>query len=164
MDTFKSGSPHNQLSKIKVKSSNSRVVAAENGAVEQDFDFYYGFRPLYLFSRLTGLMPFTIVQGANGTILSVQVSVFDWIWFFTAITTNTALAIISTKNLRLPQDHNESLAINVGDHLILIVGLILGSFSIAMDMFNRRKLTELAQKYEIFDNEVSVSPHRWYII
>lgn len=155
METLKSISAQNQLSTIVAKSSNSRVAAAENGVVEQKFDFYYGFRPLYLFSRFVGLMPFTIVRCTNGNILTVNVTTGDWIWFFIAIIWYTVLAIISTKNLRLPQDSNESLAINVGDHVILIAGLLLGSFSIAMDLFNRKRLMDIAQKYEIFDSEVS---------
>lgn len=141
---------------IMVKSSNSSVDAIENDDDDdRKFDFYHAFMPLYTFSRLFGYMPFSIVRSLNGNILTSKVTVLDLIWFFIAIVWYFLLAAIATKNLRLPQDPNESLTINVGDHLLLIVGLLLGIFSIIMDMFNRNKLVKIVQNFNTFDDEVS---------
>lgn len=157
MDKFKkSKSPRNQMPTIMVKSSNSSVDAIENDDDDdRKFDFYHAFMPLYTFSRLFGYMPFSIVRSLNGNILTSKVTVLDLIWFFIAIVWYFLLAAIATKNLRLPQDPNESLTINVGDHLLLIVGLLLGIFSIIMDMFNRNKLVKIVQNFNTFDDEVS---------
>lgn len=157
MDKFKkSKSPRNQMPTIMVKSSNSSVDAIENDDDDdRKFDFYHAFMPLYTFSRLFGYMPFSIVRSLNGNILTSKVTVLDLIWFFITIVWYFLLAAIATKNLRLPQDPNESLTINVGDHLLLIVGLLLGIFSIIMDMFNRNKIVKIVQNFNTFDDEVS---------
>lgn len=156
MSIFKSKSVRNELAIIKVKSADSSVeTVTENDVDQKHLDFCYAITPLYTCSRLVGLMPFTIIRSPSGNGLAVKVTGRDLVWFITAILWYTVLALISTKNLRLPQDPNESLTINVGDHMIIISGLLMGSFSIVLDMFNRNRLINMAQKYEIFDKKVS---------
>lgn len=114
MDTLRSKSSGNQLSKIIVKSVESRVNTVENDVVEEEFCFHYAFKPLYVVSRLIGLMPFSIVRGANGNILACKVTVFDFIWFFITIIWYFVLAADANKNLRPPPNPNQSLMINLG--------------------------------------------------
>lgn len=165
MNTPKDKSPRiNQFTKSTVilKTSNLTLNKVENNDEEPKNDFYCVTRPLYFFSRLVGLMPFTLVRCSNRNILIAKVTVRDLIWFFISIAWYCVLAAFASNNLRLPQSSSEkppgseSLTINVGDHLLLIVGLLIGSLSIIMDMFNRNKLANIAQKYDIFDNEVSL--------
>lgn len=154
MDKLKNKSPRNQLPTIMVKSSNSSVDTIENDDYDQKFDFWRVFHPLYIFSHLFGLMPFSIVRSPSGDTLTAKVTVGCLLWFFIAIMWYFLLGAIATKNLRLPQDPNESLTINVGDHALLIAGLGLGIISIIMDMFNRNKLVKIVQSFNVFDNEV----------
>lgn len=156
MNSFISKSARNELAIIKVKSANlSGETEDKNDSVHKNIGFGYAISPLYTYSRLVGLMPFTIARSENGKDFTVNVTVRDWIWFFTAIIWYIVLAAIATKNLKLPQNPNESLTINVGDHLLLIFGLLQGSFSIVMDMFNRNRLIDMTLKYQIFDKKVS---------
>lgn len=158
MNNSKEKSPHNQLAaKINVKSSNSRINSVGNNCDEKVVSFYRTFKSLYTFSRLVGLMPFSIVLSANGNIITTKVTVHDIIWMVISVAWYIMLAAIAGWSLQLPRGPNESLTINVGDTLLLIVGLCIGVLSILMDMFNRNKLINISQKYEIFDYEVS--PH-----
>lgn len=158
MDNFKSKSPRNQFPTILVKSSNSSVGTIEDdddNKAQQKLCFYYAFKPIYFFSRFVGLMPFSVVRSLDGNGLSARVTVYDIIWFIISIASGILLAVIDTKNMRLPQSKNESLTINVGDHLLLIVGLSVGTFSICLDMFNRKRIVKIIENFESFDKEVS---------
>lgn len=160
MDKLKNRSPRNQFPTIIVKSSNSSVSAIENDDVDDGCDdhtlsFHYSFRPLYFFSRFVGLMPFSVTQSLNGNGLSARVTVYDLIWFILSIVISISLGVIDTTNIRLPQNSNESLTINVGDHLLLIFGLSVGTLSVALDMFNRKRLVNIVESFETFDREVS---------
>lgn len=115
------------------------------------------FRPVYYFSRIFGLMPFSIACDTRRDIQKPQINVLDGVWFVCSMLIYISMAIISYKNMKLPQDTNKSSFILVlGDYLLLYVGLIYGALIILFDMLNRYKLVGILNKYITFDNEVSL--------
>lgn len=146
-------SPNTQS--INVLSSTSTGDFLKPKSHGQKYDFVYSLWPTYFFSRAVGLMPFSIVISSNGEIQRARVGVYDLIWFVVSVSWYILLAFISYVDLRLPQSPNESFILKLGDHLLLIYGLFHGAFMILMDMFNRRRIVELAQRCFAFDQEVS---------
>lgn len=58
-----------------------RVNDVNRRASWQKDSFAYCFRPVYIVSRIFGLMPFSITFGSNGEIRKSNVSKFDVFWF-----------------------------------------------------------------------------------
>lgn len=144
-----------QTRSIKVLSSSSSGDFLRLKSHGQKYDFVYSNWPTYFFSRAVGLMPFSIVLSSNGRIQRARVGMYDLIWFVISVSWYILLAFVSYLDLKLPQNPNESFILKLGDHLLLIYGLCHGAFMILMDMYNRRKIVELAQKCFAFDREVS---------
>lgn len=159
MDTF-NGNFATKLPKVTVvvKSSNSSA----NNDREQKIKVAYGFQPIYIVSRLFGLMPYSIICKPNGEVKEARVKIFDLIWFIISICMCFAFALITFQNLKLPENKNESIILRIGDDLILIVGLLLGCVMIIIDMCNRFKLINILRQFEIFDKEVNrpISPFK----
>lgn len=152
MDNLKSKSA-TAVSMIVVKSSKSNSV--ESNGRKHNSNVAYSLWPIHFFSRFFGLMPFSIVC-ANGEIREAQVKRFDYIWFIGLFCLYFSLAVNTSIKLKIPQDKNESITLNIGDDLILIAGLLLGSFMTVMGMYNRFKLINIIQQFESFDKEVKV--------
>lgn len=144
--------PKNMLS----SNSNRELVKEKACGQPKDSIYTYSFWPTYLFNRSVGLMPFSIVRSPNGEVLRPKVGMFDIIWFVVAVSWYLLLAFVSYQDLKLPQDPKESFILKLGDHLLLIWGLLHGSLMIIMDMCNRFRLIDIAQKYGTFDKEVNI--------
>lgn len=141
--------PRNMLS----SESNGEFV--KHKVCEQPKDSMYSFWPTYLFNRSVGLLPFSIVRSPNGDVLKPKVGTFDIIWFVAALSWYLLMAFLSYQDLKLPQDPKESFILKLGDHMLLIWGLLHGSLMVIMDMCNRYRLIDIAQKYGAFDKEVT---------
>lgn len=48
-------------------------------------DFVYTLRPIYIFSRIFGAMPFSLVHNSIGEIQKARVNIFDFLWFMVSI-------------------------------------------------------------------------------
>lgn len=115
----------------------------------------HSFCPVYYFSRIFGLMPFTVAHGTNESIRKPEVRLVDGVWFGVSICFYIALAILILKSVKLPDSaHKPSYILMLGDYLQLIVGLIYASLIIIFDMCNRCKLVGILNKFIIFDHEV----------
>lgn len=60
----------------------------------KDFNFAYGFRPIYYSSRIFGLMPFTFVYNSKGKIDGSKVELVDILWLIISITINLTMAFM----------------------------------------------------------------------
>lgn len=126
--------------------------------------FLYTFRPIYIFSRVFGALPFSIIYDANGDIQKAHVSVFDFIWFVGSIGMFIFFGYGSQQNLKLTQESMESDMLMLGNRMRLYSGLISGVIIISIDMKNRFKLIDIFKKFISFDKEVRSCNHqRGYI-
>lgn len=129
---------------ISIKKANSIKI-----------DFVYSFSPIYYFSRLYGLMPFTITYNLCGIITGLKVKIFDIIWFITSLTINVTLAsMISKDTLYLQNPKILSNILMGGDYFLEIYCMIFNLMLIGMDMCMRFKLVRILQKINNFDDEV----------
>lgn len=137
---------------------------ADNNQVKKDakhvhpkkWDFANSFAPIYYFSRVTGLLPFTIARNSNGEIQMPSVSRLDRLWFVVSICLHLSLICIllpSFNELKKVLTRQQFILIYC-DQLRLVLSLIFGALTIAMDMCNRFKLVALLKKITIFDKEV----------
>ena len=118
-------------------------------------NFEYGFRPNYYYSRAIGLWPFTIVHDANETIQNSHVCSIDVVWFLASICLYLISAFYVYGDMIYEEDFESVKSYTYFIfHLFLIVTLLSGACGIVLDMFNRRKLVNVLQKFIAFDNEV----------
>lgn len=121
-----------------------------------EVNFSLSLRPIYQFSRIFGLMPFTIVLDAKNNFQKVHVRPFDVFRFVTAIFLCTVMAFIYYQHIEVPQGQNISSILVFGDATLFILGLIYVCFVIVMDMMNRFKLIAILKMLNNFDNEVCI--------
>lgn len=118
-------------------------------------DFWDGFKPIYYFSRVFGLMPFSIRRGPYGNIEEPKVNGMDGLWcLFTTIVVYLSGALISH---RYKPDSYKTIYLSILlDDFHLTMSLAFGALEIAMDMINRFKLFELWKCFIVFDKEVRI--------
>lgn len=123
----------------------------------ENFNFSHNFSPVYYYSRLFGLMPFTIDGETGRGIQKPKVNISDGLWFLVSIAIYISMALIAYINMQLPPDANTAAFILVlGDYVLLIVGLIYSALIIIFDMYNRIRLTDILNKFITFDKEVKL--------
>lgn len=121
-------------------------------------DFAHSFRPIYYFSRVYGLMPFTISYNARGSINGLEVKLSDLLWFIATFTLNVTLALMISKDSLYLQDLNVmSNILSGGEYFLEIYCMIFNLLLIGMDMWMRTKLMEILQGITTFDEKVSQS-------
>lgn len=126
----------------------------------KDFNFAYGFRPIYYFSRVFGLMPFTLTYNSNGKIDGQKIKVIDILWFVISITMNLVMIfMISGSTQYLHHVKSTSLILEGGDHLLLLLSAIFDVILMGFDMCIRFKLMEILKNIDNFDDEVRVVLH-----
>lgn len=119
-------------------------------------NFVYSFRPVYYFSRMLGLMPFSIICNSKNEAQKPKVRAFDSLWFVVSICLYCLMAFVSYET-RKHSRNSANISSNVlilGDSFHLITGLLFGALLIAMDMCNRNKLVAILRKFTVFDREV----------
>ena len=119
-------------------------------------DFAYSFLPIYYFSRLFGLMPYSIVYDSIGEIQTPRVRTIDGIWFIISICIYVLAAFTNFQSITSPKEMTMvSDALYFGHYMLLIEGLLVSAVSIGFDMHNRYKLVTILKAFICFDKEVS---------
>lgn len=127
----------------------------KNTVKAQPRKLQHGFQPIYYFSRSIGLYPFTLVYNSNGSIKGARVHLFDSFWFLISI----GLFLIALFFTYERVMHIHALNLNLSDMMYFlsqIPPLLFGSVGIVLNTLNRNKLTNILEKFIIFDNEVSL--------
>lgn len=126
----------------------------KHNSLSNTVNFSYSFRPIHLFSRLFGLLPFTIVYGPNGDAQEARVTAFDILWFIISVFFYLIFTLHSLIHMQMPSDPNQlPLLIHI-EYAILIVRSIFSSVIIIFDMCNRSTLIDILKKFTTFDMEV----------
>lgn len=115
----------------------------------------FSLRPIYIFSRIFGLMPFSIIRNSNYEIQGVQVGKFDLLWFIISISLYSFMAIICFQTTHYVKSPINSVVIVTGDRILLTICLCNCVIKVVMDMCNRFRLIDIMKKFAFFDNEVS---------
>lgn len=143
---------------------NRTEIVEEEVHSEGKADFVYSFKPIYYFSRVCGLMPFSIIYDSSHKIHKIKVCAFDVLWFVISIYLYLYVAFISYKEMTYPKSRNMPKNIMIlGDSFILIFVLLFGAMNIIIDMCNRVKLSEILRMFTAFDEEVIFSHFVSYV-
>lgn len=116
------------------------------------------FRPIYIFARICGFMPFSIQRSdTQNERFEPRVSKWDGLWFTTSICFYSAMVANTLfGEITLPHESNGQLnAIILGNHLLRLMILIFGVFALTMDMCNRYKLVNILNNFTAFDQEAN---------
>lgn len=116
-------------------------------------NFYDCVYLVYIFSRIFGLLPFSICYDANRHIESVRVGIFDALCFIGAISLNLML-VYFTISLLNNSNPVQSAILVTGGRMILVIGLVNASLSITLDLLNRKRLLKISKDFFTFDTEV----------
>lgn len=138
---------------IMVKSAvNDEKNSVENQAQAQQINFSHSFRPIYYFSRVFGLMPFSITYDSNGEAQCSRIRIFDGIWFVISmlIYSSSVYCIV----LRFEKQSSSTFVVIVGN-TFLLMSIIYGVGAVAMDMYNRFKFFEIVKSFSVFDKQVN---------
>lgn len=134
-------------------------VDTRSEATSKKLNFAHSFQPIYILSRIFGLMPFTIVFDSNDKIQTARVKVIDLIWFTIAI----GIYLCSITHFPLAGQHiflyilvpDSTLTLAFGTKSIVIFRRLFNCLSIGMEMCNRFKLIEILKNINTFDEKVS---------
>lgn len=134
--------------KVQVDSINHQVPW-QSGTVA------HCFRPIYIVSRVFGLMPFSITFQSNGEVQKSNVSKIDISWFVTSLCLLIfGIFLVVRTVIVQPSDPEVFSIINaLGDTGILMTGLIVGSLSIVLDLCNRHKWINIVKRITLSDKE-----------
>lgn len=114
--------------------------------------FEYAFQPIYYFSRIAGLWPFTIVLSSNGSVEKSRVRLFDVLWFFISIFVYLTALFYAYKDIK-DLKSADSITFTLF-FMFKIISLLFGLCGVVLDMFNRNKLINILKKFAAFDDEV----------
>lgn len=115
--------------------------------------FLYTFRPIYIYSRAFGALPFSIFKNENGDVQRADVSVFDFIWFLVSTCLYIFFFFASYQQFKRIQESKDSNVLMLGSRVRLFSGLFFGVIIIVLDMCSR--FVNILKKFISFDNEVS---------
>lgn len=139
---------------LKVSKLPVITFAGTKKQPKERLSFYHCFWPLYITSRLFGVLPFSMhYNPKHDHIDKVTVGFFDAIWFVGAISLNAVLVywILSTLNT---SNEVQSAILLIGGRILLIVGLLNTPLAIIMDMINRNRLRKILNEFLKYDKEV----------
>lgn len=126
--------------------------------VKKRLSFYHCFQPVYITSRIFGVLPFTIYYNSQKDhIEKVGVGFVDGIWFVGAILLNAVLVYLVISTLDKSTEV-QSAVLLVGGRMLLIVGLLNSALVIIMDMINRNRLRKILNEFLAYDKEVRPWP------
>lgn len=112
----------------------------------------HGFQPIYYFSRSIGLWPFTITYNSNGSVKEARVHLFDSFWFLISISLYLTAIFYINKRIEA-KDESTYLFVNSISNILLHS---VGAIGIVLDMYNRKSLVNILEKFSIFDREVGL--------
>lgn len=142
------------VASIEQSSVNTQHEMDENEVHSDKVSFTRSLRPIYYFSRMFGLMPFSIVHGSNGEAQKPRISKLDGIWFAVAIGSYLAMAYIAFKNIAAEDPNSTSYMLILVDYFIYFSEIFLGILIIGFEMCNRFKLINILREFTTFDTEV----------
>lgn len=137
--------------------SKTHVAASTNSnqtktVPSSKINFIESFRPMYVFSRFFGMLPFTIECDTNGDIQKARVKTWDFIWFGIKIAMHL---FAEWMYLTLLFSNSENVLVSINS-LIEIVQITSLPLMVVMDMYNRSKFVDILKRLSRFDKLVCI--------
>lgn len=142
------------VASVEQSLDNTQSEKVENEVYAEKVSFTQSFRPIYYFSRMFGLMPFSIINDSNGEAQEPRISKLDGLWFVVAICTYLAMGYITYENAAPKDPNSMPYKLLFVDSIIFFPEIILGIFIIGFEMCNRFKLINILKEFITFDTEV----------
>lgn len=129
----------------------------KKGCSWQTHSFAYCFRPIYIVSRILGLIPFSIAFRSNGEMQKPKMSKIDFVWFAIYLSLLFYGLSLAFGMVKLQQSSSKdcSLISILGDSGMILLGLIITTVAIVLNFCNRRELVEIFKDINTFDKEAS---------
>lgn len=121
-----------------------------------ELDFAYTFRPIYYFSRIFGLMPFTITYYPNGQVKGTRIGLIDGVWLCIAIIAYFSSAYNTYQMMKIVVVPDSPILFNLS-FTIQISRLFSGGVIVWLDFCNRFRYVNILKKLSTFDRTVSSS-------
>lgn len=121
-------------------------------ASSSKLSFEHAFRPVYNFTRIFGLWPFSFIQDSHGSIQRTRIKFLDILRSILKIILDLTLIFITYRTLTQETYLNDA-------HLAMlniykISSLLTGIFGIAFHLIIRNELLGILVKFNTFENEV----------
>lgn len=142
---------------VDTSSAESQHKIGEKDDHSKKVSFIHGLRPIYYFSRVLGLMPFSIIYDSNEKIKGPNISKLDGLWFVIQISLHLSMIYLINFNIRVAKQRNKtsSSTITTSDSLLLLSELFFGMVIMCINMCNRFKIIDVLNKFTIFDSKAS---------
>lgn len=131
--------------------NGENIVESSDVNVSQDFASI--FRPIYYFSRVFGMLPFSIIYDSNGEVQEPKVRTFDVLWFVGSISLRLSIAFISIQQVKL--DPGAPHVLTLGGFVLIILSHVFGAVAAGMEMCNRYIIIDILKMVNTFDKEAS---------
>lgn len=132
------------------------MKSSENILRAKSKKYQHSFQPIYYVLRFVGLWPFTINYNPNGSIKGARVSIFDGFWFIIAICLYLISLFYTCEFMKHQDPHKSNYLSELLFYLSQIPTLLLGGVNVVLDMFNRKSIVNVLQKFITFDNKVGL--------
>lgn len=140
----------NSPSPISLKTSADRKIRPL-----KSLNFYDCIPFLYMISRFSGSLPFSLRYDSNGHLEKAFVSGFDAVVFITTIITYcTTIVMLQISMVVFATDDIQSAVLFTATRLVLTFGLFSATFSVIFDFFNRNRFVKILQDLHAFDKKV----------
>lgn len=121
---------------------------------KKSLNFFHCVQPVYIISRIFGLLPFSIQYNPNGCVKAAKVTVFDGFWFIGSIGLNLFFGYRVASDIPdMPKE--ESSILFIGFRTVFVICFILTALSTVLDMMNRNRIVKIVKDLTEFDNSVS---------
>lgn len=117
------------------------------------YSFTHSFRAIYYFSRVFGLLPWSINFDSERLMHEPMVRVFDVLWFLILICGYSFVSYNSYHRMKVSNDSGTILIF--GGHMHMIFRFFFGIVAMAMDLCNRHKIVNILNMFNDFDQNVS---------
>lgn len=141
---------------MRLEQSMAKQHRAKDVSDQLQSNFLQSFKPIYYFSRVFGLMPFSIVCNSSGEIQKHRVNRFDAAWFIVSICVFSLVAFLTYEHLIYV--HNDAFILNsivFFDNIHITMELVFAVLFIGMDMYNRSYIVDMMKLLATFDKEVN---------
>lgn len=153
--------PQEFTKRSKTTPNISDFLAPQNQA--NSINFYHLIQPVYYASRIFGFTPFSLKFNTKSEVSGCKVKVRDFVWFLVSLFIYISMAYLTWCTLNVP-NMEYSYILFIGNHAVVIFGMICGVIDVIFDMCNRNRLTDIIIKMNTFDKEVNCNSHLGIII
>lgn len=141
------------LSLLKLKTPLAPTQIGAENVTKKTLTFYHSIQPVYIISRIFGLLPFTVLYNSNGYMHKAKVRLLDLIWFVFMIIVNFGLTYKMVTKVQRMIDGDTSILFASG-RLIILLNFVKVAVASILDMLNRNRLVKMLKDFLKFDKSV----------